>query len=332
MDSEGVDATLTALLASLACVFLVEAVARRRGMLDRPNWRSSHSIPTPRLGGVGIVVGVWAGVAVAWHDPTPNMIALLVGATALAIVGLADDIRPLGAALRLVAQVGVSVIFVVIAAPSITIVLPGWSLVLPAGVGEGLAVIWIVGVVNVWNFMDGLDGLAAGTAAIAAIGLVAIGAPTMLMLSVAGSCLGFLVWNHSRASIFMGDSGSMFLGFLIGGAALAGPSPIPIISVALLIAPFLLDASYTFTVRLLRRQPVLSAHHEHLYQRLADARVEHRAIAGLYWVATGMCALVAIRYVSSANMPKLGMLAVIATAFTAYVLVVRQLEGGVAKA
>jgi len=187
-------------------------------------------------------------------------------------------------------------------------------------------VVWLVGVVNILNFMDGLDGLAGGTAVVASIGLLTIGAPMALMLVLAGACLGFLVWNHSPASIFMGDGGSMMVGLLLGSAAFAGAGAVPLVAVALILAPLLLDASFTLAVRLKDRKPIFSAHHEHLYQRLSTLGVESRVIAAGYWAAAGVCALLAIRYETAEPAGQLGILALIAVAFAGYVLLVRRRE------
>ena len=325
-DYPGVATGIIAMLVSLAAVFLVEKVARRRGMLDRPTWRSSHSIPTPRLGGLGIVAGVWVAVLLGWQDVPASAVDLMFAATALSAVGLIDDIKPLSSGLRLAVQLGISLAFVLVAAPGIVLDLPSWAPTFPSYLGTAVAVIWLVGVVNVWNFMDGLDGLAGGTAAIAAVGLIAVGAPASLMIAVAAACLGFLVWNHAQASIFMGDNGSVFLGFMIGGALLARSTDAPLLAAALLLAPFLLDASYTFCIRLARRRPVFSAHHEHLYQRWASTGADHRVIAASYWFAAGACALAAPAYLAGGPAVRLGILAAAALVFGAYVLAVHRLE------
>jgi Fuc2NAc and GlcNAc transferase len=317
---------LVAFTGAVLVTRIIAVSARKRGLLDHPNWRSSHSMPTPRLGGVGIIAGVLAARALGGWPASWESDAVLIAATALAAMGLLDDLRSLTPVVRLAIEASVAFALCLVVPHDIELDLPGATLTFTGVPAAVLAVIWIVGVVNIVNFMDGLDGLVGGTAAVAGLGLIAIGAPAPLALVLTASTVGFLVWNHSPASIFMGDTGSMFLGLLLAGSAFGSPAPVSLVPLALVLAPLLLDAAWTLIVRLRGRKPVFSAHHEHLYQRVFTTGIETRVIAAGYWVATGACVVLATRYPSLAEVGQLVLVAIVITVFLAYVAWVRRRE------
>ncbi len=174
--------------------------------------------------------------------------------------------------------------------------------------------------------MDGIDGIAGGTAAAGAAALILLGAPAVVMLAIVGACLGFLVWNGSPASIFMGDGGSMILGALLALGPLAATGGASGVGMVLVLAPFLLDASYTIAVRSKDRKPLLDAHHDHLYQRLATVGVDHRAIAAGYWAAALICGWLGTRYASTDALTQVAIIAGVLAGFATYILAVRRLE------
>ncbi|MFN8619369.1 MAG: glycosyltransferase family 4 protein [Chloroflexota bacterium] len=318
---------LVALIIAIAGVRLIEQVARRRDLLDHPNWRSSHDIPTPRLGGVGMIVAVVAA-SVAVSAPTGDAGLYLAAAVLMALVGLVDDLRSLSQIVRLVLQTLVALVLVASLHRSLTVELPGWSITIDGVVAIILGTVWIVGVLNIWNFMDGLDGIAAGTSAVVLVGLTALGGPAGVLVAAAAACLGFLTWNHSKASIFMGDSGSTFLGFLVACAVFVAPGEVPMVPLAIVLAPFLFDATFTLLVRARNRKPLFDAHREHLYQRLADSGVEHRSIVAGYWSAAAACTIVAVEYVGGQPAPQLLALVVIIATCLGSVAFVRRRERG----
>ncbi len=228
--------------------------------LDHPNERSMHARPVPRTGGLGIVAGVCCALAVF----VPGTAALSLAALTLAAVSLVDDWRGLPASVRLVAHLAVAAAFLMIAVPG----LPSVTLVL-----LGLALGWMV---NLYNFMDGLDGLAGGmgVAGFATYGAAAwFGADPVVAacsLAIAGGSLGFLLYNFPPARVFMGDVGSVPLGFLAAAVGVLGwdrglwPIWFPVV----VFAPFVIDASMTLLRRALRRERVWQAHRTHYYQRL----------------------------------------------------------------
>lgn len=281
-------ATIALAAAAAASAVLVEAVRRwciARGLYDPVTPRSSHSRPTPRLGGVAIVFVSLAGMAYAGMRVAPLAVAFLL----MALVGLRDDLKPVPAKLRLLLQIAAAAIVVVGCGSFRAVILPGAG-ELPLGwFGPVLTGIWIVGMMNAFNFMDGIDGIAGGQALVAAIGwaLIALrlGDTTLFLLAgwIGAAVLGFLVHNWWPARIFMGDSASAPLGLLFASLPLLTPSPDGLlVPAALLVWPFLLDTFFTFARRALRRENVMEAHRSHLYQRMVIAGYSHASVALLY--------------------------------------------------
>jgi UDP-GlcNAc:undecaprenyl-phosphate GlcNAc-1-phosphate transferase len=295
----------TALGVAFASVAVLRSRLAQAGVLDRPGHRSSHHVPTPRGGGIGIVLGFVVGLAVgasalpgtsASDFSLPGMpaLALLTGALIVAAVGLADDVRSLPVAARLGAQVLASLVLLGGAGGLEAIRLP-WLGELRLGLVEWpLTVVWVVAVTNIYNFMDGIDGLAAGQAAIAggflALSALQVGNPVVMLtsLSLAGAALGFLPHNLPPARIFMGDVGSTFLGFSFAALAVIGARPgdgrISVYVTVLLLAPFLFDASLTLVSRIWRGERWYEPHRSHLYQRLVRAGYSHARVGLVYYL------------------------------------------------
>jgi UDP-N-acetylmuramyl pentapeptide phosphotransferase/UDP-N-acetylglucosamine-1-phosphate transferase len=286
-----------AFLVAGTLVPLLASFAVGRNLLDIPNLRSSHEVPTPRLGGVAIMIGTWVGVALlrpegAWP--------LLACATLIGAVGLADDLSNLHFGAKAAAQTLVASGLLFFYPPQIVSQVPGaWGITaLFAG-----GVFWIVALSNAFNFMDGIDGFMGGIALINILFLTAlVGEARALLPALAGATAGFLVWNISPASIFLGDSGAYFLGFGLAALALyapvpeAGWTPLGFVACALVFTPLLFDTAYTL-VRRLRTgagKHIFSAHREHIYQRITPTTGMHRRTSNLYYgvsVVAGFAAL-----------------------------------------
>jgi len=267
-----------AFLVAGALVPLLVRFAAGRNLLDVPNPRSSHEIPTPRLGGVAVMAGVWVGAALL--RPEEGW-PLLVFATLAGVVGLIDDFANLHFGVKAAGQAAAALALVLVAPPPFA-----EAAGVLAPLAGALAVVWLVALMNAFNFMDGIDGISGGTAVANALFLWALAPDGAAVLPVfVGAVFGFLAWNLAPATIFLGDSGSHFLGFLLGGAALyAGGEAVPLLPLAAVVvfAPYLFDTAYTLLRRLRAGKNVFSAHREHIYQRITPSPTFHRQVSILY--------------------------------------------------
>jgi UDP-N-acetylmuramyl pentapeptide phosphotransferase/UDP-N-acetylglucosamine-1-phosphate transferase len=258
---------------------------RRAAVLDRPNARSSHSVPTPRGAGIaviGAIVAAWL-LLIAIGAAAPSLLAVVGGAAILAAVSWIDDRRGLPPLVRLAAQfaaVGCGLVVVAPAGP----IFQGW---LPATLdAAGAALLW-VWFANLFNFMDGIDGLAGSEAAAIGLGLalcasLGIGRdPTVVAPAgaIAAAAIGFLVWNWAPARIFLGDVGSVPLGYLLGFLLLLAAVHGHWQPAVMLPLYFLADATLTLLHRLARREPIWRAHREHFYQQAVRRGLGHGAVA-----------------------------------------------------
>ncbi len=277
----------TACVASMLLTRLVLRVAVRKSVLDLPNERSLHSVPTPRGGGVAIVAVVLLGVAylAAIRMIHPHVaIALYGGGLLVAWTGWADDRRDVSARVRVTAH-AVAALWAVAwlgGMPSLTV---GADPVRLGMAGSLLAMLGIVWATNFYNFMDGIDGLAAAEAtsigAAAAVLLAVRGSPLAAVAALlAGAAAGFLPWNWERARIFMGDVGSGFLGFAFATLAVAteNSGALPALLWILLFGFFFGDATITLLRRMLRREAWYAAHRVHAYQRAVQGGWSHNGV------------------------------------------------------
>jgi UDP-N-acetylmuramyl pentapeptide phosphotransferase/UDP-N-acetylglucosamine-1-phosphate transferase len=290
----GVAATGAA-FCSFALVGVVRRAALRHRILDSPNERSLHSQPTPRGGGIAIVVVGLIGILLCWALlplwGVRPLVTFMGTALLIAAVSWRDDVRPVPVLVRFGAHA--------LAAVVVLIGIGSWAVFEAAGVGLlrlgylglPITILWIIGLTNAYNFMDGIDGIAGIQAVVAGLGWVALTCNSnriemWLGLLLAASSLGFLVHNWPPAKIFMGDVGSAFLGFSFAVLAIIGARHDPRLALAgvLLVWPFVFDTSLTFLRRLTKGENVFQAHRSHLYQRLVLAGYSHRFVTCLYGV------------------------------------------------
>lgn len=304
-------AIAVAFCSSYALTFVARRIALARGMMDIPNARSSHITPTPRGGGVAIVIGTTLAslVLLATGDISLRLFfALSGGGLAVAVIGLLDDRKPLPAPLRLTVHV-ISATWGVYVLGGLAPILVG---VHQVGLGIGgdiLAVLAIVWMLNLFNFMDGIDGIAASEASfIAASGgllccLAGVPWPTSgACAATAAASLGFLLWNWPPAKIFMGDVGSGYLGYILALLAIAAARHNGAMLYAWLIlgGTFISDATVTLLRRTFSSQRIFDAHRTHAYQWLARRRGAHKPVTlgfllvNLIWLLP--CALLAVEH------------------------------------
>ena len=332
----GVFTLLVSALASLLLTPLAIAIAPRIGAVDAPDIRKVHARPIPRIGGVAVFGGFLAGLLFAAYA-TGSLLAVrqvavywsvfAVCATAMFFLGLVDDIRHL--------SFKVKFFFQILAAAAIwtggfrivevTHPFQEGTLVFPAWLSVGITILWVVGITNAMNLIDGLDGLAAGIALIMTITVACIaffqGQIGVVATSVAlvGSLIGFLFFNFNPAKIFLGDSGSMFLGFTLAVISIRsshkGPTAVAVLIPLLVMALPILDTSLAVSRRLLRldrtRQEqghgfgfvfrnldqLFLPDRGHLHHRLMDIGYGHRAAVVVLYLAVLTLALAALALV-----------------------------------
>lgn len=296
---------------SFAGVWAFLVVARKRRFVAEPTERSSHSVPTPTGGGVGIAAAILCGLLLSPVVPgAPDLRLFAPGFALAAVTGFLDDRKPLAAAPKLG-------LLVVAAAAGLAAArfhrpevppfgpVPFDSGGLPlAALGVLLTVLWTSGFSNAFNFMDGINGLAGGTAvvsggAFAAAGAIA-GAPdvTALGAMIAGGAAGFLPWNVPVPRIFMGDSGSLPLGLLIAQTAVLADArgALPFAASLVLLAPYVCDVVLTLARRRREGKPLSQGHKEHVYQRLQRALGSHGLATSCYVAAELGCATLALSW------------------------------------
>ena len=288
----------TVLIASLAGTGVVLFFLRRHAILDHPNARSSHAAPVPRGGGLAVIaILVCAWVYVAPEALQMEIWVVLLAAVLLATVSWIDDLRSLSPVTRLLAQAA-GVLPALIWLGDSGLVFQG---LLPQPLdlaATALAWLWFV---NLFNFMDGIDaisaveatGIGGGVALIASIA-PASGLDPALGLTLAAAAIGFLVWNWPPAKIFLGDVGSVPLGFLLGWLLLKLAASGYWAPALILPLYYLADATITLALRAARREPVWQAHRQHYYQRAVQRGRSHFCVSAAIGAANLLLAALAV--------------------------------------
>jgi UDP-GlcNAc:undecaprenyl-phosphate GlcNAc-1-phosphate transferase len=306
--SDAIFAFLVAAAVAWLLVPYTERLAWRIGAVDYPNERSLHEQPTPKLSGAAILVAVLVAGALFLPNDGESR-SILGGAAVIALVGVLDDVFDLSAPVKLVGQVGASLIPVLGGVRVSAATLPfvggfelGW-------VAYPATVIGIVAVVNVINFTDGVDGLAAGVCAISAAALAVIAlsldrnSAGVLAALTAGGALGFLRHGFPPASSFMGDTGSNLLGYLLATAAVQGAlktnAVVALAFPLVVLAVPILDGGFVVAKRIKYRQPIYQADRSHFHHRMANLGFsQRRTLAYLYgWTLVLAGLALALRFV-----------------------------------
>ena len=297
-------------VAAIGCE-VVRVFAVRHALLDKPNARSLHQTPVPRIGGVAIVLAMYVAFVLATglsEGISGTGTKLLLLGIPVAFVGLLDDLKPLPASVRFALQIGVSLALLLFLDHRSVFVWSGFWLHLPRAAFLAIGTIWIVAVLNIYNFMDGMDGLAGCQALFAGASLAYVlelgGQPSLAVLAVTGAAAaaGFLLHNRPPARIFMGDACSTFLGFMFAALPLisatkvgdSSAGTVPFIVGPLALAPFLLDGTFTILRRASKGEKVWQAHRTHLYQRAVATGLGHRDVLVRYvfWMLVSAAAVI----------------------------------------
>ncbi|MEM9286528.1 MAG: hypothetical protein AAGA39_11640 [Pseudomonadota bacterium] len=276
---------MAALVSCLLSYAFCQVAIRQRIALDHVSDRSNHQVPTPRLGGAGVMVGFAAAAAIMMAASliSSGMIPLIMLTFAAGIIGLADDLTTLTPGAKLLMLSVLAGFSVIVLGPVAQVPIPfvGWVALSPS-MGMALGAFWLLAIVNVVNFMDGLNGL-IGTAVVLVVvnmGLMMGGEIGWLVLAIEAGIIGFLACNAFRGRIFLGDAGSLSLGFLLGALPLVAEGEGRVFWLTPLVAlPLIADVAVTLIVRARRGAPLTEAHSEHLYQRLKAAGWSHQAVS-----------------------------------------------------
>ncbi|HHX17587.1 MAG TPA: undecaprenyl/decaprenyl-phosphate alpha-N-acetylglucosaminyl 1-phosphate transferase [Clostridium sp.] len=319
MDYEYIILFALAFIVAFSSTPIVRKLAFKIGAVDIPkDARRMHNKPIARLGGMAIFSGfivalmfgmVSALLGVSGISLTKELLGLLVGVSIIVAIGIIDDIKQLGAKFKLVFQViaALSVVFI-----SDTRIANLTNPFASEGVSQlnditsyVLTIFWIIGITNAINLIDGLDGLAAGVSSISYLSLFFISilngesSDAIIIAILAGATLGFLPYNFNPAKIFMGDTGSTFLGFTLAVVSIQGMMKTYAafsIAIPLLVLGLpLFDTISTIIRRILKRKPIMEADREHLHHRLIDMGLSQKQSVGVMYTASaalGLCAVV----------------------------------------
>ena len=294
-----------AFLITLITTPFSKKLAYKVGAIDKPKARGMHTKPMPLAGGTAIVLGFTITVLTLtpmvegfhWQEVG----GILLGGLFIAIVGFFDDIYNLSAKFKLCMQILASLIVIFSGIRVDVITWPllfGQTVPLPQHVSLIVSLLWMVGITNAVNLIDGLDGLAAGVSSIAALCFMFLsimtGNPVAVLLtaSLAGACMGFLPHNFNPATIFMGDTGSTFLGFILAVSSIEGLfkgyTVITVVVAVLILGLPIFDTTFAIIRRILKRQPVMQADRGHLHHRLMDKGYsQKKAVLTLYGISGG---------------------------------------------
>lgn len=301
-------AYIVTFLIALVVTYLVTPGVKRfavhAGAMDNPDARKVHRQMIPRLGGLGIYIGFL--VSVFYNIPlTSEVIGLLLGATVIVAVGVWDDICQIPAKVKLAGQVLAAFVLVACGIQVDWLMNPfGDYIYLSNWISVPLTIFWVVGFTNMVNLIDGLDGLAAGVASIAAISVSLIAYQmgqwvcAAITVAMAGAAVGFLQHNFNPARIFMGDTGSMFLGYILAAVSVMGVMKtaatvsliVPVIALGLPI----MDTAMAIVRRYIRGVPIFSPDKDHLHHRLLEHGLSQKQVVLMMYAITAFLAILAL--------------------------------------
>lgn len=309
------------------------------GAIDQPNQRSVHNLAMPRLGGLGMAIALGVGVLVSF-PLNPFISGFLAGLGLIVAVGVADDILQLKARYKLIGQIASILLFIVISGYQVT----SFGNLFGAGEIEFgffaplVTLLCMLAIINALNLSDGLDGLAGGITAIASLFLGALAIRTGswetlgILVSLAGAVVGFLRYNSHPARMFMGDTGSLLLGYVLavscvslasGSGASEGMRSLAPVTVAIVLYLPLFDALIVMLRRIVKRQGAFSADNTHLHHNLIEIGIPHGAVVSVLYISSFLFGLLALAVV---NFPDLLQLLISLGAAITYFVIVEALK------
>ena len=304
-------AFVIAFIFTFATTPLVRRFAYKIGAVDIPrDKRRVHKRPTPRIGGLAIIFGFLVAI-ISFNDSwTKELVSILIGVGILGVLGIIDDCKELDAKLKFVVQIIAALVVVIFGDIRISVMSnpnvfsENPYIIFPQWLSITVTVLWIVFMTNAVNFIDGLDGLAAGVSAIMSMSLVFIAITyheyeiALLGIALMGACFGFLPFNFNPAKIFMGDTGSMFLGYMLSVLSVQGMfKSYAVISFAVPIIMLglpLFDALFAMLRRLLTGKNPMSADRGHLHHRLYDMGFSQKQTVFILYAISGVLGITSI--------------------------------------
>ena len=303
-------AFLIALIVALAATPAVIVLADKTGAMDAPDARKVHKGPMPRIGGLAIYCGFMVSVLLMLNfgelapEIANGVIGLLLGGTLIVIIGLIDDYKNLPAKVKLLGQIVAACVVVYFDVRIDFITDPFGDYLYLEYLAAPATVFWIVGLTNTVNLIDGLDGLAAGVSTIASITIMLLALQenvtvvALFTAALAGAAIGFLRYNFNPARIFMGDTGSMFLGFILAGVSVIGAvkstATIALIVPILALGLPIMDTTFAIIRRYRGGVPIFKPDKGHLHHRLLDLGFSQKQAVLLMYVISALLGLSAV--------------------------------------
>ncbi len=295
---------MVSFLIAYAVTPAAKKLAVKLGAIDMPGEsRRIHSRPTPRMGGLAIYIAFTVS-ALIFMPLDKKMIGLLLGSSIIAALGIADDMKGLSAATKMAGQIVAAAVLMGFGFRIEWLTTPMGGMMYLSWLSIPATIFWVVGITNTFNLIDGLDGLAAGIAAIssAAMFITALmngrTLAAMLLLMVAGSALGFLPYNFNPAKIFMGDTGSLFLGFVLSAISIQGTikgaTAIAIVIPVLAMGLPIFDTAIAIVRRAKNGMPIMQPDRGHLHHRLLDMGFTQRQVVVILYIISAILGMVAI--------------------------------------
>lgn len=285
-------AFITAIILSILSTPLVISLAKKIGAVDKPNYRKIHTKSIPRLGGFAIYCSFIISTLIHFKYLSNHTKGLLLGSLIIVICGILDDIKELNYKTKLIFQVIATLILIVfdVSIKKVSMLsIDGASYINLGWFSIPITLLWVIGVTNAMNLIDGLDGLACGLASISSMFLFVIftltgnTAMALMVIILAGACIGFLPYNFNPAKIFMGDTGSMFLGFILAGMSIQGT--VKYATTIILIVPLLIiglplyDTIVTMLRRFMQGNAIMSPDKQHFHHRMLELGLNQKQVA-----------------------------------------------------
>lgn len=333
-------AFIIAFIIAYATTPFVKEVARKVGAVDKPDGgRHIHKKPIPLLGGLAIFYGFVVSV-LCLCDISMGVRGMILGSLVIIITGIFDDIYSLRPMVKLAGQILAALVMVLHGVVIYRLSMP--TVIAPSGALElgflsvPITIIWIVAVTNAVNLIDGLDGLAAGVSSIASMTLFCIAIIAsenniaLITAALAGACFGFLPYNFNPAKIFMGDTGSMFLGFILSSVSIMGL--FKAYAVISFVVPFLVlglplfDTGFAIFRRLKNHKPIMGADRGHLHHKLLDMGFSQKQTVGLIYLICTVLGLSAVVLIGAGAVRAIVLVAAIIITMVAAYLIIRKTD------